>query len=140
MNYKLLSIFLISSVIASIMFRIWFKWNKIDPIRSILIMWIWMTIIWIIAIIITKKYEEIPKINNIYYLAISIIWSCIWSISIMLAMQNWINMNIFTPLQNVFTIIAVAGIGYIFWDEKLNYIQIWWILFSAIWIYMLLQK
>lgn len=124
MNYKLLITFLATWVFASIIFRIWFKWNKIDPIWSILIMWIWMIVIWWAAILITKRYESIPKIDNIYYLILSIVWSCMWSISIMLAMQNNINMNIFTPLQNVFTIIAVAVVWYMFWNESLNYIQI----------------
>ena len=127
---------------ASVLYRVWSKLNKIDPIYAIAIMWIGMTIIgWILIMInntkITNVFWSLSEISGI---AIMIIWSILGTLVLMYAMQDNIPLSIFLPIYQIVSLIMVTTVGILFFQEKINLYQTIWILLSFVSIWLIMKK
>lgn len=126
----------------SVLFRTGAKFNKIDPIYSIVITGAWLVIIGLLLMLYydTKFTNVFGSFSEVMWVSMIALWSVVGTLVLIKAMQDNIPMSTFLPLYQVVSLLAVTVAGIFFFKEKLNMYQTIGILLSFVSIWLIMKK
>lgn len=141
MSFNILT-YLLLWWIWSVLYRVWWKLNKINPIYGIVIFGISITLLWLLFMFVTNTKFTNPFVSwsSIWWILIMALWSILWTIMLMYAMQDNISVSTFLPMYQITSLIMVTIVGILFFKEKMSLHQLLWIILSFIAIWLIMKK
>jgi len=128
--------------LGSVLYRIWWKLNKINPIYAIVVMWISMAIIGVILMMLNNiKFTNIFwSFSAMSWIAIMACWSILGTLVLMYAMQDNIAVSNFFPSYQIVSLVMVTIVWILLFQEKISLYQFIGIVLSFVSIWLIMKK